>query len=74
MLIRLSSPFLTVGPQRRHALRVTPHAEKPMSVAEFEEKYNKKAIDSDTVKYRALGMEKPKYNVTLNRKERGFKD
>ncbi|KAG7562150.1 hypothetical protein FFLO_02432 [Filobasidium floriforme] len=61
-------------PQRRHALRVTPHAERPMSVAEYETKYDKKAIDSDTVKYRALGMEKPKYNVTLNRKERGFKD
>ena len=45
-----------------------------MSVAEFEAKYGKKAVDSDTIKYKALGMEKPRYNVTLNRKERGFKD
>jgi len=45
-----------------------------MSVAENETKYDKKAIDSDTGKYRAPGMEKPKYNVTLNKNERGLKD
>lgn len=45
-----------------------------MSVAEYESKYGKKALDSDEVKYKALGMEKPRYNVSLHRKERGFKD
>jgi sulfonate dioxygenase len=30
-------------PERRHALRVTPHGERPLSIKEYEEKYGKKA-------------------------------
>jgi sulfonate dioxygenase len=30
-------------PQRRHALRVTPQGERPLSIKDYEEKYGKKA-------------------------------
>jgi len=44
-------------PQRRHALRVTPHGERPLSVAAYEQKFGKEAKDRQVEIYRELGVE-----------------
>ncbi|CAE6492723.1 unnamed protein product [Rhizoctonia solani] len=44
-------------PAQRHALRVTPHAERPLSVKAYEEKTGKKALDMQKEIYKALGVE-----------------
>lgn len=65
---------MATGPQRRHAVRVTPTAERPLSVADYEAKYNKKATDFETERFKRLGLVKPvSKNVGLT-KERGYKD
>jgi hypothetical protein len=40
-----------------------------MSVAEYEAKYDKKATDSETLRFKALGLEKPKMDTRLHKKE-----
>lgn len=59
-------------PERRHAVRVTPHGERPLSVEEYERKSGKPAVDWLVEKYKALGVELPKLGHA--RKDRGFKD
>lgn len=44
-------------PARRHALRVTPHAERPLSVAQYEERTGKKAFDRQKEIWKALGVD-----------------
>ncbi|KAF8739927.1 Taurine catabolism dioxygenase TauD, TfdA family, partial [Rhizoctonia solani] len=44
-------------PAQRHALRVTPHAERPLSVKAYEEKTGKRALDRQREIYKALGVE-----------------
>lgn len=70
--LRVYAHFL--GPERRHALRVTPIGERPLSVADYEEKFGKKATDVETVRFEKLGIKKPKPETGVNKKERGFKD
>jgi sulfonate dioxygenase len=41
----------------RHGTRVTPHAEKPISVAEYEASTGKNAKDWLKERYRSLGIE-----------------
>ncbi|KAI5121799.1 hypothetical protein M0805_009791 [Coniferiporia weirii] len=43
-------------PHRRHALRATPRAERPLSVAEYERKYGKAAKDRQEEVWKALGL------------------
>lgn len=47
-------------PSLRHGLRVTPHAEKPMSVREYEEATGKKAGDWIQERFAKLGISGPK--------------
>ena len=44
-------------PERRHGLRATPRAERPMSVAEYEKKSGKKAKDWYEEKMKAYGID-----------------
>ncbi|CAE6500687.1 unnamed protein product [Rhizoctonia solani] len=44
-------------PAQRHALRVTPHAERPLSVKAYEEKTGKQALDRQKEIFKALGVE-----------------
>ncbi|THH08948.1 hypothetical protein EW145_g2366 [Phellinidium pouzarii] len=43
-------------PHRRHALRATPHGERPLSVAEYERKFGKHAKDRQQEIWKALGV------------------
>lgn len=47
-------------PERRHALRATPHGEKPQSVAEYEAQTGKKAKDRLVEILQEKGVEAPK--------------
>lgn len=60
-------------PERRHAVRITPHGERPISVQEYEQNTGKKALNWSDERYRQLGFEAPKIGGHA-RKERGFKD
>jgi len=44
-------------PQRRHALRVTPHGERPMSVERFEREFGRKAVDRQEEIWARLGVD-----------------
>jgi len=44
-------------PHRRHALRTTPHGERPLSVSEYERTTGKVAKDRQVEIYRSLGVE-----------------
>jgi len=46
-------------PSSRHGLRVTPHAEKPLSVEDYESRYGLKAKDWIQERYKSLGIEAP---------------
>lgn len=46
-------------PSLRHGLRVTPHAEKPLSVEEYEEQYGREAKDWIKERYAKLGIAPP---------------
>jgi sulfonate dioxygenase len=60
-------------PSQRHGLRVTPQAEKPLSVAEYEAKTGNKAVDYIEERYEKLGIAGPKKDAgkTLSG---GFRD
>lgn len=62
-------------PQRRHGVRVTPQAERPLSVKAYEEKYGQKAKNWATERAKELGIKEvvPKKDDGKV-KERGFKD
>ena len=61
-------------PERRHAVRVTPHAERPESVESYEARTGKKAKDWADERYKSLGIQKPTLGGGVGKKERGFKD
>jgi sulfonate dioxygenase len=62
-------------PERRHGVRVTPHAEKPQSVAEYEAEYKKSAKDWSVERAKELGITLPAPSTDDGKvKERGFKD
>lgn len=61
-------------PERRHAIRVTPHGERPLSVEAYEAKYGKEATDIETVRFAKLGIKKPVLGAGKHKKDRGFKD
>ncbi|KZT35795.1 TauD-domain-containing protein [Sistotremastrum suecicum HHB10207 ss-3] len=44
-------------PQKRHALRVTPHGEKPLSVEEYEAQYGKSAKDRQLEIWKQQGVD-----------------
>ncbi|KAL5521618.1 hypothetical protein ACEPAF_2366 [Sanghuangporus sanghuang] len=46
-------------PHRRHALRATPHGERPLSVAQYEQKTGKKAKDWQKEIWKSLGVSDP---------------
>lgn len=46
-------------PSSRHGMRVTPHAEKPLSVEDYESQYGLKAKDWIQERYKSLGIEAP---------------
>jgi sulfonate dioxygenase len=43
-------------PQKRHALRVTPHGERPLSVEAYEKKYGEKARDRQVELWKEQGI------------------
>ena len=62
-------------PERRHGVRVTPHAEAPLSVAAYENEYKKEAKDWAVERAKELGVYQPSVrNDGGEVKERGFKD
>ncbi|CED82966.1 Taurine catabolism dioxygenase TauD/TfdA [Phaffia rhodozyma] len=61
-------------PARRHGVRVTPHGERPLSVAQYEEKYNAKAKDWAEERAKELGVDVSQKKDVGGVKERGFKD
>ena len=64
-------------PHRRHALRATPHGERPLSVAQYEEKTGKKAKDRQQEIWKALGVADPlekSRNAGANGGPRGYND
>ena len=76
MLIQVAthSAIFDFWPERRHALRVTPHGEKPMSVAEYEAKTGKIAKDRQIEIWESLGID-PSGNVKKNGSgPRGYND
>ncbi|KAJ9092722.1 hypothetical protein QFC19_008647 [Naganishia cerealis] len=68
------SALFDFWPERRHAVRVTPQAERPESVAEYEARTGTKAKDWLEERYKAIGIVKPALDAGVGKKERGFKD
>lgn len=60
-------------PQTRHALRATPHGEKPESVADYEQRTGKAAKDYQTEIWKKQGIEPPQPD-TADVKVRGYND
>lgn len=64
-------------PHRRHALRATPHGERPLSVADYESKFGKKALDRQQEIWKAHGVEDPlnkARNAGANSRPTGYND
>ncbi|KAF8658233.1 hypothetical protein AX14_007736 [Amanita brunnescens Koide BX004] len=60
-------------PQRRHALRATPHGERPESVEEYERRTGKVAKDRQIEIWKQQGIEPPQVKKGASR-ARGFND
>lgn len=60
-------------PSQRHGLRVTPHAEVPLSVEEYEKQTGKKAKDWLEERYKSLGISGPRRDEGKTIKG-GFRD
>ncbi|WVQ80176.1 hypothetical protein IAT38_002281 [Cryptococcus sp. DSM 104549] len=60
-------------PSLRHGLRVTPHGEKPLSVEEYEQTYQKPAKDWLLERFRTLGITGPSGDDGKTKK-RAFRD
>lgn len=60
-------------PQTRHALRTTPHGEKPESVADYERRTGKVAKDYQTEIWKKQGIEPPQADTGVV-KVRGYND
>ncbi|KAI0649006.1 alpha-ketoglutarate-dependent sulfonate dioxygenase [Trametes meyenii] len=54
-------------PHRRHALRATPHAERPTSVADYEAATGKIAKDRQLAIWEQQGLPLPKFDTTVSR-------
>lgn len=61
-------------PATRHALRATPHAERPLSVEEYERITGKEAKDRQIEIWRQQGIEDPRQNGTAKVRPRGYND
>lgn len=57
MQIVTHSATFDFWPAKRHALRVTPHGEKPLSVADYELKTGKAAKDWQVEMWKGLGVD-----------------
>lgn len=57
MQIVMHTAIFDYWPARRHALRVTPHADKPTSVAEYEQRTGKVAKDRQIEIWKSQGIE-----------------
>lgn len=68
------SAMFDFWPERRHAVRVTPHGEKPLSVADYESQFGKPAKDWAVERLQALGLAPLKLESGISKGERGFKD
>lgn len=64
---------MTSQPSLRHGLRVTPHAEKPLSVAEYESQTGKQASDWLKERFIKLGITGPAKDDGKT-KNGGFRD
>jgi len=51
--------LIILQPSLRHGLRVTPHAEKPISVEEYESSTGEEAKDWIKERFRKLGIDGP---------------
>jgi sulfonate dioxygenase len=60
-------------PATRHALRATPHGERPQSVADFERVTGRVAQDRQLALWRAQGIEIPRQAAAVSR-PRGYND
>ncbi|KAG6894142.1 hypothetical protein C0992_007350 [Termitomyces sp. T32_za158] len=69
------SAIFDFWPETRHALRATPHGEKPISVADYERETGKQAKDRQLVIWEQHGI-KAQQNVdgTSKSKKRGYND
>lgn len=54
------SATMDAWPTTRHGLRVTPQAERPESVAEYEARSGRKAVDAGQERYARLGIDGPR--------------
>lgn len=61
-------------PSRRHGVRVTPHGERPISVADYEAKYSTKAKDWAEERAKELGVSTQQKVDVGGVQERGYKD
>ena len=61
-------------PQTRHALRATPHGERPTSVADFERETGRTAQDRQLDIWRKQGIEVPEVKTNGASRPRGYND
>ena len=61
-------------PATRHALRATPHGEKPISVEDYEEQTGKIAKDRQLEVWKKQGLESQLNGKKYNSKARGYND
>lgn len=61
-------------PAIRHALRATPHAERPTSVADYEQQTGKKATDRQLDIWKAQGLDVEAIQAGGETKARGYND
>ena len=61
-------------PHTRHALRATPHGERPTSVADYERATGKEAKDRQLEVWRAAGVELPDTANLGKTAARGYND
>lgn len=66
------SAIFDFWPQRRHALRATPHGERPMSVEDYERSTGKTAKDRQLEIWKQQGIEAPVLSSTNG--PRGYND
>lgn len=60
------SAIFDFWPERRHALRATPHGERPLSVEEYERKTGKQAKDRQIELWKQKGVEIPELSAVIS--------
>ena len=63
MQVVVHSATFDFWPAKRHALRVTPHGERPLSVEAYEKKTGKQAKDRQIEVWRRLGIDVEKLTI-----------